>query len=128
MIDPAMLRPGRIDRLIMVPPPEEEAIIEILKVHTKNMPISKKIDIKELAKKMKNYTGADIENVCREAAIIALRNNIETKEVSLEDFEKAIEKSKPSVDESLLNLYNSFNERAKEKQNEEIKEGLSYLG
>jgi transitional endoplasmic reticulum ATPase len=128
MIDPAMLRPGRIDRLIMVPPPSEEAIIEILKVHTKNMPISKKIDIKELAKKMKNYTGADIENICREAAIIALRENIETKEVRPDDFEKAMEKAKPSVDESLLNLYNSFNERAKEKQNEEIKEGLSYLG
>jgi transitional endoplasmic reticulum ATPase len=63
MIDPAMLRPGRIDRLIMVPPPDESARVEIMKVHTSNMPLAKNVDIKELAKKMENYTGADIENV-----------------------------------------------------------------
>jgi transitional endoplasmic reticulum ATPase len=128
MIDPAMLRPGRIDRLIMVPPPKESARIEIMKVHTKNMPIAKNVNIEELAKKMENYTGADIENVCREAAMIALRKNIESKEVILENFEQALENSNPSVDEETIKMYDSFNEKIKEKQKEEIKQGLSYLG
>ncbi|MFA5333841.1 MAG: CDC48 family AAA ATPase [Candidatus Nanoarchaeia archaeon] len=128
MIDPGMLRPGRLDRLIMVPAPDEAARIEIMKVHTQNMPLAKTVKIEELAKKMENYTGADIENVCREAAMIALRENIESKEVTLKNFKQALENSKPSVDEETINMYSYFNEKAKEKQKEEIKQGLSYLG
>ncbi|MDD5499993.1 MAG: AAA family ATPase, partial [Candidatus Nanoarchaeia archaeon] len=128
MIDPGMLRPGRIDRLIMVPAPDESARIEIMKVHTKNMPLAKNVDIESLAKKMINYTGADIENVCREAAMIALRSNIESKEVTSKNFAQAMEKSKPSVDEETIKMYSAFNEKAKENIKEEIKQGLSYLG
>ncbi|MFA5303548.1 MAG: CDC48 family AAA ATPase [Candidatus Nanoarchaeia archaeon] len=128
MIDPGMLRPGRLDRLIMVPAPDEAARIEIMKVHTQNMPLAKTVKIEELAKNMENYTGADIENVCREAAMIALRENIESKEVTLKNFKQALENSKPSVDEETINMYSYFNEKAKEKQKEEIKQGLSYLG
>jgi transitional endoplasmic reticulum ATPase len=127
-IDPRMLRPGRIDRLIMVPPPDETARIEIMKVHTKNMPLAKNVNIEELAKKMEHYTGADIENVCREAAMIALRENIDSKEVTLKNFKQALENSKPSVDEETIKMYNAFNDRTKEKQKDEIKKGLSYLG
>jgi transitional endoplasmic reticulum ATPase len=128
MIDPGMLRPGRIDRLIMVPAPDEVARIEIMKVHTQNMPLAKNVNIEDLAKKMENYTGADIENVCREAAMIALRENLESKEVTSKNFKQALENSKPSVDEETIKMYNAFNEKVKEKQKEEIKHGLSYLG
>jgi transitional endoplasmic reticulum ATPase len=141
-IDIAMLRPGRIDRLIMVPPPDEAARIEIMKVHTKNMPLAKNVNIEELAKKMENYTGADIENVCREAAMIAFRENLALPEnsgkkddeitlknlVTLKNFKQALDNSKPSIDDETIKIYSAFNDRAKEKQKDELKKGLSYLG
>ncbi|MGC9097128.1 MAG: ATP-binding protein, partial [Infirmifilum sp.] len=60
IIDPALLRPGRFDRLIYVPPPDEKARLEIFKVHTKRMPLAEDVDLAELAKRTEGYTGADI--------------------------------------------------------------------
>ena len=81
MIDPALLRPGRIDRQILVPAPNEQARLEILKIHTAEMPL-KGVDLKDLAKKTEEYSGADIEALCREAAMNALRENMKAKEVT----------------------------------------------
>jgi len=75
MVDPALLRPGRFDRMILTPIPDEKSRLEIFKVHTKKMPI--KADINKLAKMTEGYVGADIEAVCREAAIFALRKNFQ---------------------------------------------------
>ena len=72
MIDPALMRSGRFERVLHIPPPDKESREAILKIHTKDMPLGKfKID--DLAGLMENYTGADIEAVCREAALIAMR-------------------------------------------------------
>jgi transitional endoplasmic reticulum ATPase len=79
LIDPALMRPGRFDRHIIIPPPNLESRNEIFKVHTKNMPLGKDVIIKELAKKTENYSGADIEAVCREAAMLTLRNKEKKK-------------------------------------------------
>ncbi len=128
MIDTAMLRPGRIDRLIMVPPPDEKARLEIFKVHTKNMPLSKEVDLKKLAKETENYSGADIENICREAAMLALRENMKSEEVTLDNFNKALKNASPSIDEQEIKMYKTFVKRVKESPKEEIKQGLSYLG
>ena len=107
IVDSAVLRPGRFDRLIYVPEPDEAARLEIFKIHTKNMPLSNDVDIK--AHRMtKGYSGADISSVCREAAMNALRRDINAKEVTLSDFEKAMEEVPPSISPEIENWYRSF--------------------
>ncbi len=107
IVDPAALRPGRFDRLIYVPEPDEAARLEIFKIHTKNMPLSNDVDIKE-HRMTKGYSGADISSICREAAMNALRRDINAKEVTFSDFEKAIEKVVPSISPEIENWYRSF--------------------
>jgi transitional endoplasmic reticulum ATPase len=107
IIDPAVLRPGRFDRLIYVPEPDEAARLEIFKIHTKNMPLSNDMDIKE-HRMTKGYSGADISSICREAAMNALRRDINAKEVTYSNFEKAMEKVLPSISPEIENWYRSF--------------------
>ncbi|MEM3680370.1 MAG: AAA family ATPase, partial [Metallosphaera sp.] len=73
IIDPGLLRPGRFDRLIYVPPPDKQARLEILKVHTKSVPLAPDVDLNALADKTEGYTGADLEALVREATMISLR-------------------------------------------------------
>ncbi|KAG0164959.1 hypothetical protein DFQ30_009155 [Apophysomyces sp. BC1015] len=73
MLDAALLRPGRFDQLVYVPPPDETARYEILKIHTRHVPLAADVDLSVIANETHLYTGADLKNVCREAAMIALR-------------------------------------------------------
>ena len=107
IVDSAVLRPGRFDRLIYVPEPDEAARLEIFKIHTKNMPLSNDVDIKE-HRMTKGYSGADISSVCREAAMNALRRDNNAKEVTFSDFEKAMEEVPPSISPEIENWYRSF--------------------
>ena len=107
IVDSAVLRPGRFDRLIYVPEPDEAARLEIFKIHTKNMPLSNDVDIKE-HRMTKGYSGADISSVCREAAMNALRRDINAKEVTISDFEKAMDEVPPSISPEIENWYRSF--------------------
>jgi transitional endoplasmic reticulum ATPase len=97
IVDPAVLRPGRFDRLIYVPEPDEKTRLQIFKIYMKDMPSAKDVDSPSLANMTKNYSGADIEALCREAALNALRSDIKAKEVNLVDFRKAMEKIGPSI-------------------------------
>ena len=97
IIDPAILRPGRFDRLIYVPAPDHATRLQILKIHTRNMPLTPDVDLDQITSQTAGYSGADIEAVCREAGLISLRRDIETKSVTLEDFRDAMERVKPSV-------------------------------
>lgn len=115
ILDPAILRPGRIDRLIYVPPPDFKSLLNIYKIHTKNMPLSKDVDLEDLARMSAGFSGADVEALCREAAINALRRNLEAEEVTLEDFKRAMEKVKPSITPDMENWYQSFEKRLKVK-------------
>jgi len=108
IVDQAVLRPGRFDRLIYVPEPDEEARKQIFKIYTKDMPLAKDVKIEELARMTNNYSGADINGLCREAALIALRKNISAKEVTLADFRAAMEKVGPSITPDMENWYKSF--------------------
>ena len=108
IVDPAVLRPGRFDRLIYVPEPDEKARLEIFKLYTKDMPLAKDVDIKNLANQTKSYSGADIEGLCREAALSALRRDINSKEVTLSDFQKAMEKVGPSILPDMETWYKGF--------------------
>jgi len=116
IVDPAVLRPGRFDRLIYVPEPDETARLEIFKVHAKDMPLSKDMDLKELAHITKGYSGADISAVCREAAMNALREDINAKDVTLSDFEKAMERDPPSIAPDMENWYKSFMKQVRRLQ------------
>jgi len=108
IVDPAVLRPGRFDRLIYVPEPNEKARLEIFKIYTKDMPLAKDIDQAELASNTKSYSGADIDAVCREAALNALRQDINSKEISLDDFHKALEKIGPTISSDMETWYKNF--------------------
>ena len=105
ILDEAILRPGRFDRIIKVPLPNLEARTEIFKIYIKNIPIDKNVKIKILAKETKGANGADIEAICREAGMFALRNK--TKSVSLNDFKDAIKKvlKKEEVEKNTSKMY-----------------------
>ncbi|MCL7382810.1 MAG: CDC48 family AAA ATPase [Thaumarchaeota archaeon] len=97
ILDPALLRPGRFDRVIYVPPPDADGRYQIFQIHTREMPLSDDVDLSKLAAMTEGYTGADIEAVCREAAIMAMRENINIEKVSMRHFMMALEKIKPSI-------------------------------
>mgnify|MGYP000279971910 CR=1 FL=1 len=118
IIDPALLRPGRFDRIIYVPPPDEEARYEIFKVHTRKMPLAEDVDLKELAKKTEYYTGADIAAVCREAAMLALRETIaeklpKVKKVSMRHFEEALKRVQASLTPDDIKYYEEMAKKLK---------------
>ena len=95
ILDAGLMRPGRFDRHIEVGEPDEDARISIFEVHTKGMPLADDVDIKKLAKNTDGYVGADIEAVCREAAMLALRDDLEASEITYKYFKEAIDKVKP---------------------------------
>jgi len=111
MLDPALLRPGRFDRMILVSVPDEKSRLEIFNINTKDMPIATDVDLTKLAKETKLYTGADIENVCREAGLLALRDNIKSREISMKYFEGALKKTRASITEDDLEAYKMIEER-----------------
>ena len=177
IVDTALLRPGRFDRIILTPAPDESARLEIFKVHAKNMPIAIEAELekikpkkmvaaktisrmaaggsvtelelengensvfqdediksredllKALANKTEGYVGADIEAVCREAAILALREDISSKEINKKHFEKALKKVRASVSKEVERAYEELRDHftaARAKQMVEDKPG--YMG
>lgn len=104
ILDPALLRPGRFDRILLVPVPDESSRLKILQVHTRNMPLLD-VDLEALAKRLDGYVGADIESLCREAAMIALREDRRAKVVTMEHFEEAMTIVKPSTDDAASKYY-----------------------
>ncbi len=105
MLDPALLRPGRFDRHVKVDDPDEAARKVIFEVHTKKMPLADDVDLDKLAKKTEGYVGADIEAVCREAAMLTLRENMQADKVSMKFFREAMEKIKQKTTEENLVQY-----------------------
>ncbi len=116
ILDPAVMRPGRFDRLIDVPAPDSKALMQIFKIHARDMPLSKDVDLQEIAVKAKGYSGADVEALCREAAMNALRDSIDAKEVTRKDFDDAMETIKPSINEKMEDYYSQFSERSRKER------------
>ena len=94
ILDPAILRPGRLDRLIFCPHPDEEGRKEIFKIHTKSMKLDKAVNTADIVQKMEEFSGAEIKSAATEAGYFAIREN--RTNISKEDFHKAIEKIKAS--------------------------------
>ena len=130
LIDSALLRPGRLDRHVHVPVPDEEARRRIFDVHTRNKPLADDVDLDELASKTEGYVGADIEAVCREASMAATREFIgsvtpeEVNEsvgnvrVTMAHFEHALDEVTPSVTDEVRERYEEIEERFETRETE----------
>lgn len=125
ILDPALLRPGRLDRQILVPTPDEKSRLAIFSVHTKAMPIDDNVDIEKLAKETAGYSGADIEALCREAALYAMREDINSDIVRRTHFEKALREIKPSLTEEMNQFYQSVLNRRKQQL---LEDEVTYMG
>jgi transitional endoplasmic reticulum ATPase len=117
LLDPALLRPGRFEKLIYVPMPDTDARAEIFKVHTKGMKLADDVDFKELIEKTEDYSGADIEALVRKAGMLVVKESIKKKKkdatVKMEHFKKALERVKPSLDENRLNRWKGMKDEVK---------------
>ena len=127
ILDPALIRPGRIDRILLVPPPDEAGIEAILKIFTEKMPLASDVTIKKLKEKLKGFSGADIETLCREAAMTALRENMRAKKVTLEHFKKARNITNPSISAEMIKWYTQFGEKLKSRIIEQSKEDRLFV-
>ncbi|HKT15967.1 MAG TPA: CDC48 family AAA ATPase [Allosphingosinicella sp.] len=105
LIDPALLRPGRLDELIYVPVPQEAGRRRILGIHTVNMPLAADVDLDSLAARTNRFTGADLEDLVRRAGMFALRESLEAKQVTMANFERALEETRASVTEEMEREY-----------------------
>ncbi|HID18395.1 TPA: AAA family ATPase, partial [Candidatus Bathyarchaeota archaeon] len=94
LVDPALLRPGRFDRLIFVPKPDKKARLSIFKIHTRQMPLAEDVRLDELAEKAEGMTGADIKSICTEAGMMALRENYKAEKVKMRHFLAALNRIK----------------------------------
>jgi len=109
LLDKALLRPGRIDKLIEIKSPTEKARAQILKVHTENVPLAKNVSLKKLASTTEGFSGADLEGLVREAALEALKQNkMKKTEVTLAHFEYALQKAHPTISDKIKKGYEEF--------------------
>lgn len=114
LLDPALLRPGRFDKLIYVPPPDFNARLEILRIHTRSIPLSRDVDLVELARITEGYSGADLEAVVREAVMLALRESPFIEMVERKHFINALELVKPSINDAIIKFYIEWGNRARQ--------------
>jgi transitional endoplasmic reticulum ATPase len=128
MLDSALLRPGRFDRILLVSSPSKEGRLQVLKIHTKNMPLSKEVNLDEIASKTEGYVGADLENLVRETAMIALRENINVKQIKKKHFEEAMKKVKPSVTPRDLETYKKIEQQYLRSAKAALAPNTGYLG
>ncbi|MFQ5917013.1 MAG: AAA family ATPase, partial [Candidatus Binatia bacterium] len=115
MIDPALLRPGRLDEMVYVPVPEQKARVEIFRSHTKGMALDRDVSIEKLAEITNRFTGADIAGVCMKAGLYALRENPEAKRVTMEHFFHAVKEAIPSVTEEMEGEYAKLARKVKQE-------------
>ncbi|MEI7914627.1 MAG: AAA family ATPase [Mycobacteriaceae bacterium] len=108
LIDPALLRPGRLERLVFVEPPDADARYDILKAAAKSVPLSKEVDLKALAADLDGYSAADCVALLRESALTAMRRSIDAADVTAEDVARARETVRPSLDPAQVESLRAF--------------------
>jgi transitional endoplasmic reticulum ATPase len=106
LIDTSLIRPGRLDLIVYVESPDEKARNEIIGKLTSEMPLSKDVDLAQIAARTKGFSGADLVALCREAAINAIRNKVSV--VNYSDFEKSLQFIKPSITKDVEDWYESI--------------------
>ncbi len=130
ILDPAFLRPGRFDRQILVPAPDEKARLEILKIHTTKMPVTRDVNLKKLAKQTDGYSGADLEALVRESGLFALRKDFKAKSVTKKNFDNAMKKIQPTITPQMIKFYEDISQgfKARVVEKKAKKEELEYVG
>lgn len=113
LVDPALLRPGRFDELVLIPVPQREGRLKILQIHTRDMPLADDVDLEILADKTERFTGADLENMVRRAGLHALRENMTADTIPMRFFEKALEESRASVTPEMQDEYKKIGDMLK---------------
>jgi transitional endoplasmic reticulum ATPase len=123
IVDPALLRPGRFDRMLLVPPPDLEARKQIFRIHTKKTPLAEDVKLDELARKTEGYTGADIASICNTAVMLSIKEHIgkakdpedakkkaKGLKVAKRHFDEAMQKVKP-ISNQELRMYERFSQQ-----------------
>ena len=126
LLDPAILRPGRFDRLVFIGAPDRKGRLKIFKIHTKNTPLAEDVDLEALTDITEGYVGADIESVCREAVMIALRENFDADKVEMRHFRDALKKVKPTITENISQFYEKI--EAQFKGGQRLTDTAGYIG
>ncbi|MCG3108398.1 VCP-like ATPase [Metallosphaera sp. J1] len=127
-LDKALLRAGRFDKLIFIGPPNKQARLEILKVHCAGKPLAPDVDLAKIAEMTERYSGADLANICQEAArkvaVEALESKTERK-ITMQDFTEIIQRYKPSITLQMLEEFEKFrlDYERRSRKSEDAKEG-----
>jgi hypothetical protein len=111
LVDPALMRPGRFDKIIFIPAPNYNSRKEIFKIHLKGKPYSPNLNLDNLARGTEGYSGADIENLVKEAATLAMKRSIRTRRrtvISNDDFLKILPRIKPSLSHEMKKEYDKL--------------------
>ncbi len=108
LIETSLLRPGRLDLILYIQPPDEKGRLEIIKILTRQMPLSNDVDLKEIAVATKSYSGADLVAICRESAVHAMQN--ESVKIGSADFAAALKLVKPSITKIVDEWYGAIKE------------------
>jgi SpoVK/Ycf46/Vps4 family AAA+-type ATPase len=127
LVDPALMRPGRFDKVIYVPPPDAVSREEIIKIHLKGKFASDDIDTSKLSERTKGFSGADLANLVREASSLGLERALETKKpqpITMHDMNEILDEIKPSVTPKMIKMYDKLRreyerKKKKGKKNEE---------
>ncbi|OAN58144.1 CDC48 family AAA ATPase [Sphingomonas sp. TDK1] len=115
LIDPALLRPGRFDELVYVGVPDKAGRERILRIQTDKMPLAADVDLGSIAEQTQRYTGADLEDVVRRAGLVALRQSLETREVTMAHFEEALTDSRATVTPEMESDYAAMQGKLKQQ-------------
>jgi transitional endoplasmic reticulum ATPase len=126
MLDPALLRSGRFDRLVLVGQSTLTGRKDIFRIHTRNIPMGDDVSIDDLAILTEGFVGSDIEAVCREAVMLALRENFESEKVGMKYFREALAKVRPTLSENMVEYYERI--QAQFKGGIKKEEPSSYIG
>jgi transitional endoplasmic reticulum ATPase len=127
LIDPALLRPGRLDELVYVGPPDEGGRRRILAIHAKRMPLNADVDLDDLARRTERFTGADLEDLTRRAGLTALRRDLSNAEVTMADFNAALQETRASVTPEMLIEYERIQDTLKSDAVRPDRGGIGFI-
>jgi len=128
MIDPALLRSGRFDRLVMIGQPDQEGREQILDIHTEDTPLAPDVSLREIAEITDGYVGSDLEGIAREAAIEALRDDDDAEDVEMKHFRRAMESVRPTINDDILAYYEDVREQFKGGGGESLRDTGGRIG
>ncbi len=132
MVDPALLRPGRFDKIIYVPPPDKEERKEMLNIHFKNKPLSENVDMNKIARKTEGFSGADLANLAKEAATLTMKRSLASggvEKITQKEIDRVLQKISPSITPSMREEYERVRSKYERKMHEakrpEMERGIS---